>query len=53
MKIQAKDISKIAKERREWVNNEFGKKVSNSHMTNKQKSTLLKRLWSEAKRRFK
>lgn len=53
MRIFGKDISNVAKKRREWVNEEFGKALSGHHLSNKQKSKTLKSLWKEAKKRFK
>ena len=43
----------IQTQRRKFVNEEFGKAVSGKHMSNKEKSKILKKLWKEAKRKFK
>lgn len=40
-------------ERREYVNEEFARKVEGTHMSNSNKAKLMKKLWAEAKRKFK
>lgn len=46
-------LSTIQEKRREYVNNEFGRQVSGTHMSNLQKSRLFKKLWRQAKRKYK
>ncbi len=39
--------------RREYVNNQFKRLTLGKHITNKKKTKLLKKLWKEAKIKFK
>lgn len=48
-----KSIADIARKRREYVNYEFGRKVAGSHMSNRNKSKLMRSLWKEAKKKYK
>lgn len=43
----------LFEERRDYVNEEFANKVEGTHMSNSDKSKLLKKLWVEAKRKYK
>ena len=40
----------LAIKKREWVNREYSRQVSGTHMTNTKKTKLLRKLWREAKR---
>ena len=51
--LQKSNMSSLSKQRREYVNKEFGKAMTGKHLTNKQKSVALKKLWKTAKRKFK
>lgn len=44
---------RVAKKRREWVNDEFKKRVEGTHMSNKKKTKLLKKLHKLARKKFK
>ena len=40
-------------ERRQYVNEEFAKQVEGQKYSNSQKAKILKRIWREAKRKYK
>ena len=40
-------------ERRSYVNENFGREVSGKKVTRAQQSRILRRLWKEAKRKFR
>ncbi len=42
----------IAKKRRRYVNDKFGKLTRNKSLTQKQKTKLFKRLWKRAKHKY-
>ena len=46
-------MTNISEKRRTWVNNEFGRITRGTNMSNSKKSKLLRKLWKEAKRKFK
>ncbi len=52
-KIQLKKRIRLSKKRREWINKKFAENTRDTHMSNPKKSRLLKRLWREAKRKFR
>ena len=43
-------MSETFQRRREYVNEEFARIVSGTHMSNREKSKLLKKLWKIAKK---
>ena len=46
-------MTTVFEQRRDFVYAEFSKIISKKTLSNKQKSTLMKKLWKVAKRRFK
>lgn len=52
-KIQIRKRIELSKTRRKWINKEFADKTRGTHMQLPQKRRLLKRLWREAKRKFR
>lgn len=46
-------LEEVAKKRRHFVNSEFKKSVSGTHMSNVDKRKLMKSLWKEAKQKIK
>lgn len=49
----AKQIVRRNKKRKDWVNKQFKKKVKGKSISNRQKTKLLKKLWRQAKRKYK
>lgn len=43
----------LNKKRLAWVNTEFGNQTRGTSFSNSKKSRMLKKLWREAKRKFK
>ena len=51
--IKMKSKADLFQERRRYVNENFGREVEGKKVTRAKQSSILRRLWKEAKRRFK
>lgn len=51
--MRLKDISGLAKKRREWVNQEISQRLKGKRTSNTKRKKIFRQVWREAKRKFK